>query len=175
MSGPRGRGDLVSIVVMGVAGSGKSTIAKELAARHGYDMLDADELHSAAEILKMATGHPLSDDDRLPWLQRVGERIHDEIDAGRSSVTACSALRRTYRDVLRHDAPGLFFVWLDGPIDVVRERMLARHDHFMPATLLESQYATLEPLAPDELGVRIDLTNEPTALIDEVERALQRA
>jgi gluconokinase len=159
---------------MGVSGSGKTTIAKELAARRHYVFIEADDLHSSSAIEKMASGHPLDDEDRLPWLRLVGERIRDEEQMGRCTVTACSALKRAYRDVLREFAPDAFFVLLDGPIDVVRRRMNARHHLFMPSSLLESQYATLEPLTPDESGITVDLSVGPVIIEREIDFALDK-
>jgi gluconokinase len=166
--------DPLSVVVMGVEGSGKSTIAQALSERLHATFLDADWLHSAASREKMAAGHPLSDDDRLPWLRSVGERIKEESDRAESSVTACSALKRGYRDVLREYVTDIFFVFLDGPPDLVRSRIEARRDHFASASLLASQYATLEPLAPDERGVRIAIEHTPDEQVDEIVTALHR-
>jgi gluconokinase len=170
VSGPRSSD--VAIVVMGVSGSGKTTVAKEVARRWGLVFIEADDLHGAGEIEKMASGHPLDDDDRLPWLRRVGERIREEEQSGHRTVTACSALKRAYRDVLREYEPDAFFVLLDGPIGVARERMRMRHDAFMPVSLLESQYATLEPLQPDESGVTIDLSIGLENIVREIAHAL---
>jgi gluconokinase len=172
VSGPRSSD--VSIVVMGVAGSGKTTIARDLATRLRDVFIEADDLHSASSIEKMTSGHPLSDDDRLPWLHRVGQRIHGEEEQGNRTVTACSALTRAYRDILREYDPDLFFVMLDGPIEYVRRRMKTRHDSFMPDSLLESQYATLEPLAPDESGITVDLSLGREHIVREIATALER-
>jgi gluconokinase len=161
------------VIVMGVSGSGKTTVGRAMAQRWGDDFIEADELHSANDILKMSTGVPLGDSDRVPWLRAVGERLRDEATSGRQSVTACSALKREYRDILREYAPAAFFVELDGPFDLVRERVLARRHEFMSPSLLGSQYATLEPLEPDERGLRTDGTLEVDAIIDQVERALK--
>jgi carbohydrate kinase (thermoresistant glucokinase family) len=160
------------IVVMGVEGSGKSTVGLALSERLGYEFIDADGLHPLANKEKMASGEPLNDEDRLPWLRAVGSRIAEISAFGDSSVTACSALKRAYRDLLRQYAPNLFFAFLDGPLDVVRARVEQRHHEFMPAALLESQFATLEPLAPDERGVRIDLRMSPMAQVDEIVKSL---
>jgi gluconokinase len=164
--------DPVSIVVMGVEGSGKSTVAQALSERLGHEYLDADWLHSQANREKMASGEPLDDDDRLPWLRAVGERIQAESERGRATVTACSALKRSYRDLLREYEPTLFFVFLDGSIEQVRERLERRHHHFMPTSLLSSQFAILEPLEPDERGVRIDIQLSRNEQVDEIARAL---
>jgi carbohydrate kinase (thermoresistant glucokinase family) len=165
-----GMSDPSPIVVMGVEGSGKSTVGRSLSERLGYEFVDADWLHPVVNIEKMASGEPLTDEDRFPWLRIVGERIKEELTEGRSTVTACSALRRTYRDLLREYAPNLFFVFLDGPIDVVRGRVAARLHEFMPGALLESQFAILEPLAPDEAGVRIDIQQSLDEQVEDIVR-----
>jgi gluconokinase len=164
----------VSVVVMGVSGSGKTTIAMELATWWRCVFIEADDLHSASDIETMASGHPLDDDDRLPWLRRVGERIQAERELGHCTATACSALKRVYRDVVREYDPDTFFVLLDGSIDVVRERMNTRNHLFMPASLLESQYATLEPLQPDESGITVDLSSGPERIVREIAAALDK-
>jgi carbohydrate kinase (thermoresistant glucokinase family) len=164
--------DADPIVVMGVEGTGKSTVAQALSERLGYEYLDADWFHSLANRAKMASGEPLSDEDRWPWLRAVGERIRAESDRGRVTVTACSALKRSYRDLLREYEPAVFFVFLDGSIDEVRKRLERRHHPFMPSSLLDSQFAVLEPLAPDERGVRIDIQLSRNEQVDEIARAL---
>ncbi len=141
---------------MGVSGSGKSRVAKACSKRWGYVYIEADDLHSAEAIAKMAAGQPLDDADRLPWLRRVGGLIRQEQSIGRRTVTACSALKRAYRDILREYAPDAFFVMLNPPFDVVEARVKSRHHSFMPAELLATQYETLEPLEADESGIRID-------------------
>jgi gluconokinase len=163
----------VSLVVAGVSGSGKTTVAREFARHWGYVYLEADALHGAAEIEKMATGHPLDDHDRLPWLRRVGEEMRTQEERGHHSAAACSALKRSYRDVLRGFVANVFVVMLDGPIEVVRMRVESRHHSFMPASLLESQYATLEELEPDEFGARVDLSLSPSDIVAEVALALE--
>lgn len=139
------------IVVMGPSGSGKSTVGRALAERIGARFVDGDDLHPAANVAKMAAGIPLQDDDRMPWLRQVGATLRERDDI----VIACSALKRAYRDVIRSEAPDAFFAELAVPKTELEERMRARTDHFMPASLLESQLQTLEPLADDEHGVRV--------------------
>ncbi|MBU6495338.1 MAG: gluconokinase [Acidobacteria bacterium] len=146
-----------AVVVIGVSGSGKTTVGRVLAERLGADFADADDFHSSANIAKMRSGHPLTDEDRTPWLHAVGQRLADSLADGRSVVMACSALRVRYRDILREYAPGAFFLLLDADRRVLRERVAARQGSFMPASLLDSQIATLEPLRVGEVGVRLDV------------------
>lgn len=154
----------MSLVVMGVSGSGKSTIAALVAERAGAAFVDADDLHPHSNVQKMAEGTPLTDEDRMPWLRTVGDVIaaHPE---GRI-VVACSALKRSYRDVIRERAGSVLFAELDGPRELLAERMGGRGSHFMPLTLLDSQLKTLEPLADDEHGIRLDITLAPDAIAD---------
>jgi carbohydrate kinase (thermoresistant glucokinase family) len=133
------------VVVMGVSGSGKSTVGAALAEALGIPFVDGDALHPAANVAKMAAGIPLGDEDRAPWLDAIGARL-----ARPPIVVACSALKRAYRDRLRDAAPSLELVFLDGTRDLLAERMLARPGHFMPPALLDSQLATLERPTPDE-------------------------
>ena len=159
------------VVIMGVSGCGKSTVAEGLAAVLGWPLAEADRFHPAANVSAMRSGRPLTDDDRRPWLADLAAWIAAEEASGRSSVMACSALRRAHRDVLRSGAPDVVFVHLDGPVEAIRSRMELRTGHFMPATLLDSQVAILEPLAPDERGVVLDVCADPDVL---VEQALAR-
>lgn len=140
------------IVVMGVSGCGKSTVAAALAAELGGVYLDADDFHPPANVAKMAAGVPLTDADRMPWLGVVGDAMAAATARGELVVVACSALRRAYRDVLRAAVVDTFFVQLDGPPELLAARITARAEHFMPPALLASQLALLEPLAPDERG-----------------------
>jgi gluconokinase len=144
------------LVLMGVSGCGKSTVAGVLAGRLGWDFGEGDDLHPPANIDKMAAGHPLTDADRRPWLARVAAWIHEHTDAGRSGLITCSALKRAYRDVLRGD--DVVFVYLHGTKDQIAARLAARHGHYMPAALLDSQFADLEPPGADENAIRIDIT-----------------
>lgn len=150
---------------MGVSGSGKSTVGAALAARLGVPFVDGDDLHPAANVDRMRAGEPLTDEDRRPWLDAVGAWLAAHPDGG---VTACSALRRSYRDRLRAHAPSTWFVHLDGDPALVAERQAARRGHFMPASLQASQQATLEPLEPDEAGVRVDVALPPEVLVEQV-------
>lgn len=160
------------VIVMGVSGSGKTSVGRAMATRWGDEFIESDELHSASDIHKMSAGTPLDDHDRWPWLRAIGEQLRAAAEANRPTVTACSALKRDYRDLLREYAPLAFFVELDGPIDVIRERVLSRHHEFMPPSLLESQYAALEPLSTDEFGMRVDVTNSVEEIVGLVESAL---
>ncbi|MCS5731210.1 gluconokinase [Herbiconiux moechotypicola] len=147
---------------MGVSGAGKSVVGAGLAARLGLPFIDADHLHPAANVEKMASGIPLTDDDRWPWLDVVGSTLaaHSE-----GVVMACSALRRVYRDRIRRAAPGTFFVELDGTPELLLRRISARVGHFMPPALLTSQLATLESLAPDEHGARVSIDGTPDEVL----------
>jgi gluconokinase len=157
---------------MGVAGSGKTTVAQAMAMRWGDVFIEADDLHSASNVQKLSSGIPLDDHDRTPWLHAVGERIQSEESENHRTVTSCSALKRAYRDVLREYAPTAFFVELDVPVDVARARVTSRRHPFMSPSLVESQFATLEPLASDERGVRVDATFTIDEIVDSVEYAL---
>ncbi|GLW65116.1 gluconokinase [Actinomadura rubrobrunea] len=152
------------LVVMGVAGSGKTTFGAALARRLRVPFADADDFHPPANIAKMSAGVPLDDADRLPWLRAIGAWLAEHADGG--GVVTCSALRRAYRDLLREQAPEATFVHLHGDREVVRRRVAERTDHFMPASLVDSQFDTLEPLGPDERGLVLDLDAPVDALID---------
>jgi carbohydrate kinase (thermoresistant glucokinase family) len=141
------------VVVMGVSGSGKSTIGARVAAELGVPFAEGDDFHGDANRAKMAAGVPLTDEDRWPWLAALRDWAAASEDG---CVVACSALRRAYRDVLREAGPDVIFLEVDVPHDVLRARMAARSAHFMPTSLLDSQLATLEPLGADERGVRLD-------------------
>ncbi|KBZ62317.1 hypothetical protein K875_03238 [Mycobacterium [tuberculosis] TKK-01-0051] len=156
------------VVVMGVSGSGKSTVGAALAQRWRVPFVDADTLHPAANIAKMAAGEPLDDDDRYPWLERVGDWLAAHRDG---AVVSCSALKRKYRDQLRARCPGVEFLHLSGPAELIGARLAARTDHFMPAALLRSQLDTLEPLGPDEAGMTVDVGPGVDAIVDTVVRA----
>jgi gluconokinase len=156
------------LVVMGVSGSGKTTIAGRLAARLKYAVADADDFHPELNVAKMARGEPLTDADRAPWLARLAEWIKRHDEAGRSTLLACSALKRRYRDVLREGAPDVSFIHLAASREALVERMKHRQGHFMPPELLDSQLATLEPLEPDEAGITVDATEARDAIVEKV-------
>lgn len=158
------------VVVMGVTGTGKTTIGLLLAARLGVPYADGDDFHSAANVAKMSAGTPLTDDDRWPWLDAIGAWSHAR--AGRGGVVSCSALKRSYRDRLRAAAPGVVFVHLTGDRRLIADRMAHRAGHFMPTALLDSQFATLEPLQADEVGVAVDVSGGPDEITDRAVTAL---
>jgi gluconokinase len=151
------------IVVMGVSGSGKSTVGAALAQRLRVPFADADDFHPPANIAKMTAGHPLDDDDRLPWLDSIGEWLAAH---GTGGVMSCSALKRKYRDQLRGHCPAIEFLHLEGTLETIGRRQASRPGHFMPAALLASQFETLEPLGTDERGVRIDVDQSIDTIIE---------
>ncbi|MGW0818482.1 gluconokinase [Streptomyces viridiviolaceus] len=153
------------VVVTGVSGVGKSTIARRLAERLGVPFAEADDFHSPASIRKMSSGSALDDQDRRPWLESVGRWLGDREAAGSGGVVACSALRRRHRDSLRAACPAALFLQLTADREVLADRLGARTGHFMPATLLDSQLATLEPLAPDERGACLDAAPAPEEIV----------
>lgn len=159
------------VVLMGVSGCGKSTIAGVLAARLGWDVCEGDELHPPENVAKMAAGAPLTDDDRHPWLELIAHWIRSHTDAGQPGIVTCSALKRTYRDILRGD--DVLFVLLDGTREQIATRLAARHGHFMPPALLDSQFADLERPGPDEAALRIDIGTTPDAQADTIMAALR--
>jgi carbohydrate kinase (thermoresistant glucokinase family) len=159
MSDPEPRPPLLHVVVMGVAGTGKSTIAQRLAVELGLVLAEGDDFHSAENIAKMSAGIPLDDADRLPWLRSIATWTADRHARRQATVVTCSALREKYRDVLRGAVPGspTRFLHLTAPRAVLAERMASR-EHFMPASLLDSQLETLEPLADHEDGIAVDVS-----------------
>jgi gluconokinase len=159
---------LCALIVMGVSGSGKSTIAEKLAERLGWDFEDGDGFHPAANVAKMSAGLPLTDDDRWPWLQAIADEIDRVVAAGRRIVVACSALKRAYRDVLVHGRADIRIIYLDGRRELIAERMQARKGHFMPTTLLDSQFKTLEPPASDENPITVSIDASVEAIIDAI-------
>ena len=152
------------IVVMGVSGSGKSTVGAALAQRLRVPFADADDFHPEANVAKMSAGESLDDDDRYPWLEVIGEWLAEHPEGG---VMSCSALKHKYRDQLRRHCPDTHFLHLAGTTDVIGRRQASRPGHFMPASLLASQFNTLEPLTPDENGVAIDVDKNIDSIINE--------
>ncbi len=163
-----------AIVVMGVAGSGKTSVGEALAARYGVPFRDADEFHPPANIAKMSAGTPLNDDDRWPWLDAIGAAIHDAEPNG--IVVACSALKRIYRErILKAAGRPVQFVFLDGSLATLRSRIGNRRGHFMPPSLLDSQLATLERPAADEPVVTVSVEPPLDAVVDAATKALSLA
>ncbi|WP_051722457.1 gluconokinase [Streptomyces albus] len=159
------------VVVMGVSGTGKTTVGRLLAAELGVPYAEADDFHPPANIEKMSAGIPLDDRDRAPWLDAIGAWAHGRL--GRGGVVSCSALKRAYRDRLRAAAPGLFFLHLAGDRALIAQRLGQRRGHFMPGALLDSQFAALEPLGEDELGVTVTVTAEPEGITARAVAALR--
>ncbi|MGW5329529.1 gluconokinase [Streptomyces sp. NPDC004014] len=169
MPGPDGGSRVV--VVMGVSASGKSTVGARLAQRLGVPFLEGDDLHPAANRAKMASGRPLDDADRRPWLAALTEWIRAAASNGHGGVASCSALKREYRDRLRRTGADLWFVHLALDREAAAERIVRRTGHFMPPELLDSQYAVLDPLQPDEPGVTIDASGDPAGVMRAALRA----
>lgn len=154
------------LVVMGAAGSGKSTVAALLADRLGWDLAEGDDLHPPANVAKMAAGHPLDDDDRRPWLVRVSAWLTAHTSAGVPGVISCSALKRSYRDVLRREH--VVFVHLDGTREHLAQRLAGRRGHYMSASMLDSQLADLEPPGPDEQALIVGIDGTPEEVATDV-------
>ncbi|MCL2542594.1 MAG: gluconokinase [Nocardioidaceae bacterium] len=143
------------VVVMGVSGVGKTTVASALADALGWPFQEGDDLHTPGNIAKMSAGEPLTDADRIPWLDRIGAWMDERAAAGEAGIVTCSALRRAYRDRLRSGRPQVRFLHLTADPSVVRRRVGSRQHHFMPSSLVESQLEALEPLQSDEPGVEV--------------------
>jgi gluconokinase len=159
----------LAVVVMGVSGCGKTVVGSLLAQRLGARFIDADDLHPPANVEKMRAGIPLDDADRAPWLALLNQRLREDVVAGRPVVLACSALKQRYRDALAEGVPGLRFVHLAGSREVIAGRLAARQHRYMPPTLLDSQFATLEPPAD---AIVIDIDQPLEAVVDAAARAL---
>jgi gluconokinase len=162
----------VTIVLMGVSASGKSTVMAHLRNRLDWRSAEADEFHPAANIAKMSSGQPLNDDDRWPWLRALAAWIGAREAAGESCVITCSALKRSYRDLLRDGHPSVRFVQLSASIDVLQRRIAQRRGHYMPSSLLASQLETLEPLQPDEPGIVVSSELTPDQIVDAIVASL---
>jgi gluconokinase len=156
------------VILAGVAGSGKSTVGRILAARLSWPFEDSDLLHSAADIAKMVAGKPLTDADRWPWLETVATWMDHQITAGRSAVIACSALKRSYRDFLRHDRPAVEIVLIQVDETTLMARLAGRHDHFFPKKLLQSQLADLEMPAPGEPVLAVPADGTPAEMASKI-------
>lgn len=156
--------DPVVLVLMGVSGSGKTTVAELLAQRLGWAFQEGDALHPRENILKMSSGHPLNDEDRAPWLKKVADWAEAQLDGGQNGIITCSCLKRGYRELVNRRGDGIIFVYLAGSESVIAERLQTRKGHFMPPALLTSQFADLEEPASDEPAIRIDI-GQPSELI----------
>jgi gluconokinase len=161
------------LVVMGVSGSGKTTIASGLARREGWTLLEGDTFHPPANVAKMHAGIPLTDEDRWPWLHAIAAAIDALRARGESAVVACSALKRAYRDILIGDRPDVLLVYLQGSHELIAQRMAARKGHFMPPTLLDSQFAILEEPGPDEHAIVAHIGPAPEEIVADIERQLR--
>jgi len=162
--------DPLGLVIMGVSGSGKTTVGALLAQRLGWQYAEADAFHSEANVAKMAAGHPLNDEDRWPWLTAIAAWIDERIARREAGVVTCSALKRKYRDMLRR--PDVRFIYLQGSPELIAKRLAARHDHFFKADMLASQFADLEPPAPDEAVITVPIDGSPAEIVDAIGLAL---
>lgn len=161
------------VVVMGVSGSGKSTVGRLLAERLMVPFAEGDDFHSAANLARMAAGRPLDEENRRPWLLSLAAWIQAAADSGHGGVLACSALKRGYRDLFRQGGAGVRFLYLALDRAVADRRVAGREGHFMPARLVDSQYAALEPLEPDEPGLTVDASADPESIAGEAARAVR--
>ena len=157
-----------ALVVMGVSGSGKSTISESLAARLGWAYEDGDRFHPASNVAKMSAGHPLTDEDRWPWLQAIADEIDRLSASGERAVIACSALKRVYRDMLVHGRDDIRIVFLDGTQDLIADRLAARKEHFMPPDLLASQFWTLERPGANERPIIVSIDAPVERIVDDI-------
>ena len=164
---------MIIAVVMGVSGSGKTTIGRALASELGADFLEGDKFHPPSNVAKMSRGEPLDDADRWPWLDRMAEELARARSSGRSAVLACSALKRSYRDRLRRGAPDLRLVFLKGDKALILERLRARKQHFMPPGLLDSQFKALEEPGSEESPIVIEVTPPLEILMGRLPRLLR--
>ena len=160
------------LVLMGVSGCGKTTIGELLAERLLWPYEEGDALHPPANVAKMAAGHPLDDADRAPWLAKVADWVDARLDAGESGVITCSALKRSYRALIDRRGAGVEFVYLHGSRELIASRLAGRHGHFMPPTLLDSQFATLEEPGADEPAIRVEIGEPPAAIAADIVEAL---
>lgn len=163
----------VVVVVMGVSGSGKTTISVLLAGALGCQFQEGDDLHPAANVEKMHGGTPLTDADRLPWLRKIAGEIDVWRARGESGVLTCSALKRSYRDIIIDGRSDVTLVYLRGSYDLIHRRMAARHEHFMPVALLDSQFATLQEPTPDEHPIIVDVNRRPAEVAAEIVHRLE--
>lgn len=161
-----------AVVVMGVSGCGKTTVAEDLIERLGWRFAEGDDFHPRANVEKMESGHALDDADRAPWLAAMRDWLREQVAAGQDVVITCSALKRTYRDELRGSGPRVLFLHLTGDRELLVERMSGRSGHFMPPSLLDSQLATLEPLDDDEAGLAVSIDQAPEEIVELAVRGL---
>lgn len=166
---------ITALLVMGVAGSGKSTIAALMAGRLGWIFRDADDFHPPENVAKMSAGVPLTDADRKPWLAAIAAWIDERRARGEKGVVTCSALKRAYRDALIGAREDVRLVFLEGGRELIGARMAARRDHFMPTALLDSQFATLEPPGPDEAPVVVHVGGTPETIVEAILAAVDLA
>jgi carbohydrate kinase (thermoresistant glucokinase family) len=161
------------VVVMGVSGSGKTTVAAMLAGTLGANFLEGDDLHPRANVEKMRSGTPLGDADRLPWLRAIAAEIDRWRQCGEAGVVTCSALKRAYRDIIVGDRPEVALVYLRGGCDLIQHRMAQRHEHFMPVGLLDSQFATLQEPDADEHPIVVEIKGGPAEIVADIVRRLK--
>jgi gluconokinase len=162
----------VVLVLMGVSGCGKTTVARILAERLHWACEEGDALHPPANVAKMAAGHPLDDADRAPWLAKVADWVGARLDAGECGVITCSSLKRSYRALIDRRGAGVEFVYLHGSRELIASRLASRHGHYMPASLLDSQFAALEEPGADEPAIRVEIGEPPEAIAADIAEAL---
>ncbi|NKX53001.1 gluconokinase [Arthrobacter mobilis] len=156
------------LVLMGVTGCGKSTVAEQLAGELGWKFEEGDALHPPENLAKMQSGHPLTDEDRWPWLEKIADWIEAQLDTGQNGIVTCSALKRAYRDRLNRRGSGVVFIYLHGSPETIAARLAARRGHFMPPALLASQFETLEEPQPDEPHLTVDIRQTPQQLVRDI-------
>lgn len=162
----------VVLVLMGVSGCGKTTVAAILSGRLDWPFEEGDALHPQSNIDKMHAGHPLTDEDRAPWLAKVAHWVEDCLDAGENGLITCSALKRSYRDIINRRGHGVEFIYLAGSKETIATRLAARHGHFMPPTLLDSQFEALQEPTADEPAIRVDIGPAPSAIANTIIQTL---
>jgi gluconokinase len=165
----------MAVVIMGVSGSGKSTVAAMLARTLGWQYQEGDKLHPPANVEKMSGGTPLTDADRIPWLRKIAEKIDDWRGHGQSGVVTCSALKRAYRDIVAEGRPDVRVVYLKGSPELIRHRLANRSGHFMPSALLDSQFSILQEPSPDERPIVVDIGGSPEEIVADIVRQLDEA